>query len=120
MVSVFSPTEAKPKSLTEFKEQGAILIKGRAFLFIIQQPFAYRALVQNLSLDWEWIKPSMDWRAVQAWKRKVVVISSGRNRSIHYLHHQSYLISYCKENRIPFLSHVLSVNGMGHGVDQDL
>jgi glycosyltransferase involved in cell wall biosynthesis len=99
MVSVFAH-QKRNQNLTELKEQGAILHQRPLPSYYNQQPFAYRALSELKSLlgmD----KTSLDWRAVRAWKPEVVVISSGETFD-HYLHHQSYLISYCKENRIPF------------------
>jgi len=99
MVSVFAH-QKRNQNLTELKEQGAILHQRPLPSYYNEQPFAYRALSElksRLGMD----KTSMDWRAVGAWKPEVVVISSGETFD-HYLHHQSFLISYCKENRIPF------------------
>ncbi|TXE12207.1 glycosyltransferase family 4 protein [Algoriphagus aquimarinus] len=103
MVSVFAHQNLNP-NLAELVAHGAILHQRPLPSYYNEQPFAYRALSElksRLGMD----KTSMDWRAVKAWKPEVVVISSGETFD-HYLHHQSYLITYCKDNRVPF--HLIS------------
>ncbi|MDP2041753.1 MAG: glycosyltransferase [Algoriphagus sp.] len=114
MVSVFEHTSLN-QNITELIEKGGILHQRPFPSYFKEQPFFRRALSElkfQLGMD----KTSLDWKAVQSWKPEVVVISSGETFD-HYLHHQSYLITYCKKNGIPY--YLISQRNWERGIDME-
>lgn len=99
MASVFS-NQTKHDKLQSLKQKGAIIHKRPLPSFIKEQSFLKRAWAEVKSivnLDYS----ALDWMSVRSFKPEVVVISSGETFD-HYLHHKSYLIQYCLNNKVPY------------------
>lgn len=114
MVSVFAH-QSLNQNITGLIEKGAILHQRPLPSYFKEQPFFRRAL-SELKFQFGMDKTSIDWKAVQSWKPDVVVISSGETFD-HYLHHQSYLITFCKRNRIPY--YLISQRNWEWGIDME-
>ncbi|MDO8965078.1 glycosyltransferase [Algoriphagus sp.] len=114
MVSVFEHTSLN-QNITELIEKGGILHQRPLPSYFKEQPF-FRRAISELKFQLGMDKTSLDWKAVQSWKPEAVVISSGETFD-HYLHHQSYLINYCKKNRIPY--YLISQRNWEWGIDME-
>jgi L-malate glycosyltransferase len=114
MVSVFEHTSLN-QNITELTEKGVILHQRPMPSYFKEQPF-FRRAISELKFQFGMDKTSLDWKAVQSWKPEVVVISSGETFD-HYLHHQSYLITYCKKNGIPYF--LISQRNWEWGIDME-
>jgi L-malate glycosyltransferase len=107
MVSVFEHTSLN-QNITELTEKGVILHQRPMPSYFKEQPF-FRRAISELKFQFGMDKTSLDWKAV-------VVISSGETFD-HYLHHQSYLITYCKKNGIPYF--LISQRNWEWGIDME-
>jgi L-malate glycosyltransferase len=114
MVSVFAH-ESLNQNISDLIKKGVILHQRPLPSYFKDQPFFYRAL-SELKFQFGIDKTSLDWKAVQSWKPDVVIISSGETFD-HYLHHESFLISYCKKNKIPYF--LISQRNWEWGIDMD-
>lgn len=114
MVSVFAH-QSLNQNITGLIEKGVILHQRPLPSYFKEQPFFRRAL-SELKFQFGLDKTSLDWKAVQSWKPDVVVISSGETFD-HYLHHQSYLINFCKKHRIPY--YLISQRNWEWGIDME-
>lgn len=114
MVSVFAHKSLN-QNITELIEKGVILHQRPLPSYFKEQPFFSRAL-SELKFQFGMDKTSLDWKPVQSWRPEVVLISSGETFD-HYLHHQSYLISFCKKHRIPY--YLISQRNWEWGIDME-
>lgn len=114
MFSVFEHRLSN-QNLVELVQLGALLHQIPSPSYYKEQSFFRRAL-SELKFWLGTYKIALDWKRVQAWRPESVVISSGETFD-HYLNDQSFLISYCRKNRIPH--YFISQRNWEWGMDVD-